>query len=153
MSSYLHFFLRDGDKFLPLATYGRGSQLYQIFDDAAPYAKIAPVTVHILDRIKDDARSSIERSRAEISRIEDRIKLIGTFTNSVEEKLEFIHEEDDFLTEAREDIEEKNMAMTFISFLYDILDEARYGEEGIDSESYVYMGVECGYPKIEDIEI
>ena len=153
MSSYLHFFLRDGDKFLPLATYGRGSQLYQLFTDAAPYAKIAPVTNAVLDRIKNDARSSIERSRAEISRIEDRIRLIGTFNNSIDEKIELIHDQDDFLVEMREDIEEKNMAMAFISFLYDILDEAHYGEEGLDAEAYLYCGIECGYPKIEDIEI
>lgn len=153
MSSYLHFFLRDNDKFLPIGTYGRGSELYQAFNDAVPYAKIAPITNAVLDSIKDDLRSSIEGSRAEERRIEDRIQLISSFNNSVEEKIEALYNLDDYLVEAREDVEAKNLAMAFISFLYDILDEALYGCEGIDPEAYIYAGIECGDPKIEDIKI
>lgn len=152
MSSYLHFFLRSGDKFLPLATYGRGSEVYRTFGNM-PYGHVCALTNQTLDSIRAELREGLERSRHELDRIDARIAQIGQFSGSIDEKLEAIYAEEENFEEVRESIKEGECTDHFISFLYDILDEARYGGEGIDPEAYLYAGIECSNPTIEDIEI
>lgn len=154
MSSYIHFFVRVNDKFAPIGTYGRSTQIYAAFEQLAPWEKVRSLNFHLLDIAKanlPDKHSLLDS----ISSDRERIQLITTFNNDIDAKLDAIHELEAGIAEAEEFLREVENARSFIGFLYDILDEAQYssGQLVLDAENYLYVGMECGdYITAEKIE-
>lgn len=91
MSSYVHVFARKNDTFVELLCYCRSSELYQVLTHYAPYEKITPF---IHERLRE-ACDEIENKLAIAERLsrEDKemITQIGTWTNTMDEKLEAIN--------------------------------------------------------------
>jgi len=142
MSCFIDFFVRKGDEFAPIGTYGRSTKVYEAFEALAPWEKIAPVTT---ERLK----SALQRLgtgdyiRNEIDKANERIDRIGKFSNSVEEKICAIHDELKLIDELREELLETERAIAFCNFLRDIISEAEYSHK-LDMNQYVYVGIECG---------
>lgn len=142
MSCFIHFFVRKGDEFAPIGTYGRSTKVYEAFEALAPWEKIAPVTT---GRLKGALQrlGTGDYTRNEIDKANERIDRIGRFSNSVEEKICAIHDELELIGELREDLLETEQAIAFCNFLRDIMGEAEYNPK-LDMSQYVYVGMECG---------
>lgn len=144
MSQYLEFYVRHNDDYLPIASYCGSSAYMEMFDDYVPgYSGLRAVTEAMLGSVRADVQQQIKENEQFIKRTEKLKQDILQANNSMEEKLEQIAGQDEYLDE----IEDENKALDsvdhFINFLYGILEEAEYGEhEGIQKDKYLYAGVE-----------
>ena len=151
MSAYIHFFVRAGDTFCPIATYCRSSKVYEIFH-RAPYEQIAVLDKSTLNDYFNEATIMRDNIKEHIVLYEKRIETITRFENSAEEKLELIMEEEELIEEAKDELREIEDAICFIGFLISILSEVLYDVPlGIFKNQYLYYGVECYRPTIKDI--
>ena len=142
MSSYIHFFVRKGNEFAPIGTYGRSTFVYSAFEVDAPWEHIAAVDIKTLDRAKNRLLN-IGNLRSDIAAADETIGRIEAFNNSIAEKMEAIARIKDEIKEMNETIEDVLSARHFIGFLYDILDEAEYSSQ-LNANEYLYVGMECG---------
>jgi len=158
MSAYIQFFVKIGEKFAPIATYSRSNEVYRHFEYAAPWEKIRPVTKEMLANVCTDIDESIENSESVIKRAEDQMEWLKGAEGSFDERMERLHDLQDWIEELRSSIKEYEDVRSFCGFLRDIIDEAeteeKYGENPLDlhSDSYVFVGIEVGNPTIKDIE-
>lgn len=151
MSAYIHFFVRVGDTFCPIATYSRNSKVYEIFR-RAPYEQITVLDKSTLSDYFNEATIWRDNLKEDIALYEKRIETIIRFENSAEEKLELIMEEERLIEEANNELREIEDAICFIGFLISILSEVLYDASvGINKDSYLYYGIECYRPTINDI--
>lgn len=159
MSAYINFYLRGGDHFYPIGTYSRSSAIYEMFEEytMVPWEKIMPVTKNVLANVQRNINENIEGFRNHIKTTQETIECIKTMNNSVEEKMERLNEEINWITDLEERIEELERVKSFISVLDDMLREAEgshYYEDKsrwLDENMYVYVGIEVGDPTIESI--
>ena len=152
MSAYIHFFVRAGDTFCPIATYCRGSKIYQIFHNA-PYEHIAVLDKATLSDYFNEATIMRENLKEDKVKYENRIETIKGFENSAEEKLELIYECEELIEETDNELREIEDTICFIGFLTSILDEVLYDVPlGIFKNEYLYYGIECYRPTVKDIE-
>ena len=143
MSSYIHFFVRKNDVFAPIATYGRSSKIYYAFDQLAPYGKIRALTASNLRVVDSEYLDRAEYFENQIREVRDRIQLIASFNNDLEDKLRAIEGEESFIAEIKADAEETAAAHMFIGFLRDIIAEVEYDSK-YDPDNYLYVGIDCG---------
>lgn len=143
MSSYIHFFIRKGDTFVPIGTYGRSTKVYEAFQHDAPWEQIRAITASDLDRIRATLMSE-EYYDTQLTKVRRKIELVGTFTNSIEDKMEALDELEAEIDDWKDMRKETRAARAFIGFLYDILDEADYGDSVMDPTAALYIGMECG---------
>ena len=151
MSQYLEVFLRKKDQFIYLCSFSRSHAVYQIINNHVPYEKIRKVTSENFKEWQLEAEENIADYKRQLAEIEDNLKLVSTFNNSVEEKVEavggLICEKNDLL----EELERANDALSWIIHLYIIMDSLRYIDKPEDAAD-IYMGVEVGLsPTVEDI--
>lgn len=152
MSAYIHFFIRIEDKFYPIATYSRNSQVFELMH-SAPYEHIRVLNSEALSNYGVEAREILDEWNVRKRKYEKRKELIATFNNSVEEKMEMIHNSDEAIEEIEYEISEAKSVIRFIYFLENIIKEVDYDTpEGIDKDNYLYYGIECYRPTAEDIE-
>jgi hypothetical protein len=144
MSSYIHFFIRKGDTFIPIGTYGRSTRVYEAFEHDAPWEQIRAVTAADLDRIRNTLISE-EYYDTQLAELRRKMELIGTFTNTIEDKIDALDELEAEMEDWKDARKETRAARAFIGFLYDILDEADYGDATMDPAATIYVGMECGY--------
>jgi len=144
MSQYLEFYIRHNDDYLPIASYCGSSAYMEMFDDYVPsYSGLRTVTESMLSSVRADVQQKIKENEQCIKRAEKLKQDILQANNSMEEKVEYMAGED----QAIEETEDENRALDsvdhFIDFLYNILEEAEFGEhEGIQKDKYLYAGVE-----------
>ena len=156
MSQYIHFFIRHENEFLPIATYSRSTYIYQSIN--APYEHIRAVRKQTVDSIKQDILFDIDKCKEDIKSLTENKSLITSFNNSIEEKWEMISGIDESINESKRILNEMQSAYEFLSFIGNMISEAhdtKYDEDKpnwLDPDKYVYMGVECYRPTINDIE-
>lgn len=152
MSAYIHFFVRAGDTFCPIATYCRSSKVYTIFH-RAPYEQITVLDKSTLSDYFNEATIMRDALKEDIVQYEKRIETIKSFENSAEEKLELIEDIEISIREANDELRETEDAICFIGFLTSILSEVLYDAPlGIFKNQYLYYGVECYRPTVKDIK-
>ena len=152
MSAYIHFFVRAGGTFCPIATYSRNSKVYEIFH-RAPYEQITVLDKSTLNDYFNEATIMRDDIKEHIVQYEKRIETITRFENSAEEKLELIMEEEELIEEAKDELREIEDAICFIGFLTSILSEVLYDVPlGIFKNQYLYYGIECYRPTVKDIK-
>ena len=150
MSAYIQFFIRHNDDFLPIGVFSRNNTIYQVFDEIAPWEKIRPISDVHLNKVRaslKDFANDIDRT---MKRIENREKLIATFDNSVEEKLEALENSTEYKMELEEERVSYKMALGYVNSLYEILDSIEY-DKRFDMGAYLYVGIEVGDPTVEDL--
>lgn len=158
MSAYIQFFVKIGENFAPIATYSRSNEIYQRFQYSALWEKVRPVTKEMLVNVCADIDESIENSESTIRRVEDQMEWLKGAEGSFDERMEQLHDLQNWREEVREGIKEYEDVRSFCGFLRTIIDEAEteenYGENPLDlhSNSYVFVGIEVGNPTIKDIE-
>ena len=108
--------------------------------------------------IIDEMHTDISRYKESIERLEEEKLLVKDFNNSVEDKIENINYLQESIDEYNELLVEINAAVCFMYNIYDMLEEARdtkYDSDNpswLDEDKYVYVGIECYRPTINDIK-
>lgn len=158
MSQYTQFFLRNKDVFLPIATYSRSNKIAEIFQYAAPYESIRPVTFKMLREVREVAQSQLNECDNSIARAKEQIEFLCNCTMEADERIEHYNSAVEFIEDVETCKKQCAHAISFIGFLEDVLEEAeterKWGENPLqlNEDSYVYVGIEVGTPTIEDIK-
>jgi len=152
MSAYVDFFIRNKDEFIPIADYSRNSMIYSIVNDDVPYEKIRAIATQDISRFINIAAEKIRDYEQRIRKEKECIKLIATFNNDIEEKLEVIAQREESIEEYTQSIEECTYAKNFFSFLTELIEARRWEENrSININEYIYAGIEIERPTAEDI--
>ena len=153
MSTYANFFIRRKDEFIPIADYSRNSFIFEVVQHYAPYEKIQAVPTRIAEQWIDEAEKQITECKNRIQQYQERIKLVSTFNNSVDEKMSVLRDYDEAVEELNCYIDEAITAREFFKFLaYQMIPAVQYNKDlDIDYEHYIYVGIEIGRPTLEDI--
>lgn len=152
MSAYVDFFIRNKDDFIPIADYSRNSMIYSIVNNDVPYEKIRAITTQDINKFINVASEKIRECEQGIRKEKERIKLVATFDNSIEEKLEVIAQYEEGIEEYTQSIEECTYAKNFFSFLTELINVRRWEENSsVNINEYIYAGIEIGRPTVEDI--
>lgn len=162
MSMYMHFFIKSKDKMMPIHTVSRSNVLYAIVDEVFPelWEKVAPITRSRIDEIISDAASEIEKIDKVIGDINEKIAAVGSWVDSIENKLyaiDCLKGDADAEKECRQEYEEAISFMKTLSYMIDEAEDTKWYKEDnrdryIDPNRYVYVGIECAYPSINQVE-
>ena len=157
MSEYTQFFIRNGDNFLPIGTYCRGTKVAEAFRYIAPYEAIKSLTVSNLRSARDELREQIADYDRVAQREREEIDFLRSCAMDNDERMERYRDSVEMINDCSDFKDECAHALSFIGFLEDILEEAeterKFGENPLqlNENSYVYVGIEVGYPTIENI--
>lgn len=156
MSQYMSFFIKHNAEFIPIGTYCCSHPLCNIACYGIPYEHITPITKDIISDWLEFAEVE-KKSHEDI--IEERnhtVNILMNASNSLEEKIDYINEVEDFNRETKEEIELIIDAMHYFKFLLNIIDEAEAkaiaNNDLINLKEYIYAGLEINSPTIDDIE-
>lgn len=149
MSSYVHFFVRKDDVFCPIGTFSRNSGYYQAFYHYLPYEKCRSISSNLLVTIRTEIKKVIKDNEKYIKNLEESKKEVSSFNNSVEEKIEVISDLINSIQELEADNEELKDVCAFTRFLDNVMEEAICTDTGTDK--YIYAGIECPEPTIDDL--
>lgn len=141
MSMYTHIFLRKGDEFLEVSCTGRNSALSEMLEHYAPWEKVRLLTVKDLTDINRKYTDELNKWKKYIDDQQARKALIASFNNSVEDKMEAVHDCDAAIEDTTETIDELSYALMQIQWLINIAEDAD-GEYG--NHIQIYAGTECG---------
>lgn len=131
MSQYLHIFVKHDHTYTPLLCVSRNTCIYRLFQDSVPYEKITMITP---TQVSDAAEFALTRYN-ELDRLDaaatEWMAKVGTWDNTVEEKMEYIHQIQQDMDEREIEKDEWLAAYYYLTFLSEI-------------EDYLYAGIECG---------
>lgn len=137
MSQYAQFFLKHNDSYANIAEFSRNRAIYQLVYYILPYGSSKQLDTDALINLRVSACEKIDDNKACIRKYQDKIAEIQSFNNSVNEKLEAIHEYENEIEECEQDIEEYIYAENFFLILEHM---AEY------SGNKIYAGIECEIP-------
>ena len=149
MSSYIYFYIRKNDDFIPIGEYSRSHNIYQNFNEYAPYEAIQVITESTLISIRNSLMNDMNKMTQLIKENEDNKQLIASFNNSVEEKMTEINEINNNIEAAQEEYESLQYTIYYCDFLNDIIDTRKYTDN--EENQCIYVGIECYKPSIENI--
>ena len=152
MSQYIHFFVRIGDKFAPIACYSRSTNVFEAFQHYVPYEQIAPLTSKKIEAAREEVTDRIIFYESTIREWKDKLQLLREITTAKEKAFdEFLEKYDEIIETIREyeeTVEEWEYVQNFCTFLDNaILEAEELQEEGRcegDPLNYIYSGIECG---------
>lgn len=148
MSAYINFFIRKDKDFIPLVSYSRNSDIYNIISSARniPWEHINNITYDVLHDWIAVADYEINRTKSEIKKIEKMFELSNSYT------LSDAYGYASTIEEYNELIERIKGVKAIFDFMKDILDEYEYGyEEDLDVSNILYFGMEISNPTVDDI--
>lgn len=150
MSAYIQFFVRNENTFMPISIYSRNNTVYKYFDEYTPWGKIKPVTRELLSKVRNDINEDLAVTQKRYDHAKEMKEWIATLNNSLEEKMEYIENTEEVLSECCEEIEQLTYAKHYLNFLDDVIESVEY-EDNIDHKNYLYVGIEVGNPTVDDI--
>lgn len=153
MSSYINFFIRkDIDEkpyFIPLGSFSRSSHIYQAITNA-PYEKIRPLKYEELSDSIRDLEVRKQKYEDTIKDIEHKItSLIPSFNNSIEEKMEEIREQQNYIDDIQEELSEIQFAIGYFCSLQEIIYDNEY--QGSAKDNLIYCGIDISEPEEENM--
>lgn len=135
MSAYISFFIRSkNDEFIEFSVVSRNNQVFQHAQYWVNYGRIARVSLNKIDSAISDINDELEDCFNAQELYEQKIKDVASFNNSVDEKLEVLHEYRKNIVEIDEEIKGLMAAVQFFNFLKDM----------IEQNCRIYVGYECG---------
>ena len=130
MSSYLSFYLRKKgtDVYVPLYSISRSNYLYQAFSDEFGIhldenAMCSPISKADLNVLYRRLETQLCNYTNRITELENQLKEIGSWNNSVEEKLEAIAQRQEYIDGYKEEREYVNFAVATVSVFMSIEEE------------------------------
>lgn len=145
MSHYTHIFLEKQHTFIEVSCTSRNYALSEMFRDYAPWEKIREVTYYDLQCIYSQYNKELTNWKQHRKELEERINVIATFNNTIDEKLDAWRDIDESIEETKATINELESALNTLRLLQDILDESLINSkyESI-APVHIYAGTECG---------
>lgn len=148
MSSYANFYLRVNDKFAPIGTYSRSTDMYQNFYDILPYEKLVVLTPLKLHDIILSTRKKIHSFSEMIKENQElRDQFLNAKNISFEDKRIAVEEFNTAIHESEKEIDNLQNVINYVRVLLNIIDDYRYSGISFenDYEHYLYAGIEaCG---------
>ena len=159
MSCYTCFFIRIGDRFARLGAYSRNNAIARTLNEcgvAVPWEKITNVTDEMISDALKYTCEMIKYDNEMIAKYKAQIDIVSEMpTASVDERLAKIYEINSYIDEIKEDISEWTFANNFFVVLANAIEDAKYGGdddvESVDSQHYLYCGLEISSPTVNDI--
>ena len=144
MSSYMYFYIRSkDDELIPFLHMSRVNSLYNYLEKKVPYEKVAILhkkdVANALVQIKD----GIDSYQKTITTAQNKIKEIGSWNNSIQEKIEIIHDYEEIISNAKEHIEDEEWSYHIARVLDVIINQT--------SAPRIYASIENGFATVEDI--
>lgn len=164
MSSYINFYLRCNDHFVPLVNYSRSHCMYRAYDDAgvAPYGKLHALTPNDINTITENLHEQVDSLNEHLNSYAQQRVDISSFNNSVEDKMSALRDIYNNEEECRQSINVINAALLICAFLLDIMENAQYADDDMTKSvdfniynykpnSIIYCGIETYLPTVNDI--
>ena len=157
MSQYTHFFIKTNEnKYFPIGTFSRNSNVAQAINDFLPYGDLRVVTKGMCHEAVDSLEEMIHNAEVYKESIKAKIEWLKTAEGDLEERMDMVYELSGELAEADEDTPARKRAIGFFETLIVMIEEAeddeKYGSEengfGIAGDSYIYAGIEIGNPNV-----
>ena len=157
MSQYTHFFIKTNeDKYFPIVTFSRNSNVAQAINDFLPYDDLCVVTKVMCQEAIKELEETIHNAEVYKESIKAKIEWLKTAEGDLEERMDMVYELSGDLAEADEDVPAQKRAIGFFETLIVMIEEAeddeKYSDEksgfGITSDSYIYAGIEVGNPNV-----
>lgn len=145
MSSYVNFYLRINDLFVPIGSYSRNSKMYQTMYHYCPYGKIKALTKeNLYEIINNDLETRIQNIKDFRAADEKRCEMIMQANNTLEEKMEAISDIMSGFDEMDTDIEELSFSADTLRVFSNIIEEFSYNNQfSNDYNHYLYAGIEA----------
>lgn len=160
MSQYMQFFIRCEDKFVPLYSYSRSSNVYGALlntNASVPYGKIVPVTDQMLQEALKLIGNGIDNTnRFKAEYLQDK-EAVHQFNNTVDDKLSALRNIMSSIDELDEELEDAEDSKHVIMLFEDILESAKYRGDDCPLADYtentvLYAGIEVPeYPTVDDV--
>ena len=149
MSAYKYFFIKSNtNEFIPIGEFSRNTEVYRYC--SAPYEKIKPLTIDNLNQIICNIERRIECVKRGIQADKNKQALVFKMNNSLNEKMEILHEIDSSINENTDYLDELKWACNYFAFLINIIDYAKFNNN-YDIDNYIYVGEEIPEPIVDDI--
>lgn len=146
MSQYVYFFIDYDNHFIPIGEFSRNNKISQ-YVKYVPYEKIAPLSKQDLSNIARNIQDDISAAKLSIQHIEQEIKTIPSYNNTMMEKQERIADLKQDIVEQEFELDELYYADGFYNTLLNAIECVEYNEEieeDIDVNKYIYAGWETG---------
>ena len=150
MSSYINFYQRLDDKFIPIGCYSRNSVIYSILQPIVPYGKIIPLTLSDFEEAQNDIKEDKKRYKELLVEEENTISLIMNAANTdIGDKLAAVQDCKDNIADIQNAIDEYDFANHMLQFYITLYEEYRYIPNSDkltnDNNHYIYAGIDaCG---------
>lgn len=152
MSSYINFYKKDKktQRFTYLCSFSRNNPEYEWGEEYIPYGTIRLLGKETLDNIMASIHEEDANYEKTIKEYNERKELIARMNNSVDEKMEAIHEIDSYIRETSDIHDELNKAYWFYRTLRVIADDNISYKDNIDDT--IYAGIDNPNPNNEKDE-
>lgn len=152
MSTYIDFFIRRGDEFIPISDYSRNSIIYKIANSYAMWEKVSPLSKAGIEQMITEAERQQRAYQESIAETKTRIAQLKDLSCTWNEALEYLDDYEEAIQEYEQDIKEARYAKHFFGFLIDIIETVQYADKKeYDYNNYIYVGIEIGHPTVKDI--
>ena len=152
MSEYVDFYIRShGDEFIPLQDFSRVTPIYRQLAFFLPYGKIKAIDHFSLKQIKQRLDGQAKHIKNEIELQKETLKFIKNTSESLADKLAARDDTLRTIEEYNDELDVVNSNINFVEVFVDLLTRLNYNS-GYDKDKFLYAGIECGSPSIEDID-
>ena len=136
MSAYASFFLKHNDDFIPLGDFCRSSVIFKTFEwyIHIPMEKITLLDTDTLNKFIEKCEKDIRKNKEEIAKLEKQVQDVYSFNNKVSEKMEYVSEIKEIISNYEIDIEELQYASGYFNSLLTISES--------DDKNNIYGGIE-----------
>lgn len=152
MSEYVDFYIRShGDEFIPLQSFCKVTPIYGTLTSVLPYGKIKAVNLSLLIQIKQRLESQAKHIKGEIELQKETIDFIKNTSGLLADKLAARNDALEIIEEYDDELDAVNSGINFVGVFVDLLTQLNYYGE-YDKDKFLYAGIECGDPSIENID-
>ena len=148
MSSYINFYQRLDNKFIPIGSYSRNSVIYSALQPIVPYGKIMPLTLSELAEAQNDIKEDKKRYKELLAEEENTISLIMNAANTdIGDKLAAVQDCKDNIADIQNAIDEYDFANHILQFYTTLYEEYHYIPDSYkptnDNNHYIYAGIDA----------
>ena len=152
MSEYINFYIRShGDEFIPLQDFCRVTPIYGILASFLPYGKIKPIDHFSLRQVKQRLESQAKHIKCAIELQKETIDFIKNTNDLLADKLEARNDALRIIEEYDDELDVVNSNINFAEVFVDLLTQLSYYGD-YDKDKFLYAGIGCGDPSIENID-
>ena len=152
MSEYVDFYIRShGDEFIPLQSFCRVTPIYGTLASVLPYGKIKAVNLFLLTQAKQNLESQAKHIKGAIELQKETIDFIKNTNDLLADKLDARYDALRTIEEYDDELDIVKSNINFVEVFVDLLTQLSfYGD--YDKDKFLYAGIECGDPSIENID-